>query len=445
MFKSLTARAILASFIWIAVALGIGGWAIVELFRDSTTRQFDANLEAHLNLLSAAVASSTANPEVRMTHPDFRRVYSGAYWQVKSGETLLFRSRSLWDTELPAFQPRADGADTTIDTTGPGDQQIRMSYRLLTLPERGDVTVAVALDVSRLKAEIAGFGQKLLAFTLLLGVLLLAAALILLRAAFAPLKTLQKAVIDRHAHHTRELAGDYPLELAQLVEDLNSLLARNERLRDKGRVQAANLAHALKTPAAILRNELDKARRGEKINLSLADQAVENVSAAADRHLSLVAAAPEDLAAPSFSDPGLVAAEVVSAMRRVFPQIDISVEARQGISIPLARSETIELLGNLIENAAKWARGQVRVHVSENGGAVQIRVEDDGNGVAPENRTDILRQGVRLDTTRGGSGLGLTIVADILERHGGEMELLESALGGLLAKLILPGAKIKPS
>lgn len=445
MFRSLTARAILASFVWIAVALGVGGWSIVELFRDSTTRQFDANLEAHLNLLSAAVAASPANPEVRMTHPDFRRVYSGAYWQVVSGEAPQFRSRSLWDTELPAFKARADGADTTIDTVGPDGQQVRMSYRLLALPDRGDVTVAVALDVAPLETEVAGFGEKLTAYTVLIGLLLLGAALILLRAAFAPLKTLQKAVIDRHEQHSRELSGDYPQELAQLVEDLNSLLARNERLRDKGRVQAANLAHALKTPAAILRNELDKARRGEKINLALADQAVENVSAAADRHLSLVSAAPEDVAAPSFSDPALVAREVASALRRVFPGIEIDVAAAPGTSIPLPRSETIEIMGNLVENAAKWARGKVLVSVEPTAGTVEIRVEDDGEGVAPEDRADILKQGVRLDTTRGGTGLGLTIVADILERHSGEMDLDQSALGGLLVRLVLPVAKIKPS
>lgn len=441
MFKSLTARAILASFVWIAVALGVGGWAILELFRDSTTRQFDANLEAHLNLLSAAVAASADNPDVRMTLPDFRRVYSGAYWQVRSGDTVSFRSRSLWDTELPSFEPVAYGSDTIIDTIGPDSQQIRMGYRLLSLPERGDVTLTVALDVSGLRAEIADFLWKLTVFTLLLGSLLLAAALFLLRAAFAPLKTLQKAVIDRHASHSRELAGNYPQELAELVEDLNSLLARNERLRDKGQVQAANLAHALKTPSAILRNELDKARRGEKINLPLADQAVENISAAADRHLSLVAAAPEDMATPSFSDPAQVAGEVVSALRRVFPEIDFTLEADTSLSMPLARSETVELLGNLIENAAKWAHDKVLIEVSAAGDRVHIRIEDDGPGVAPENRSDIVKQGVRLDTTRGGSGLGLTIVADILERHGGALDLDESPIGGLRVRLELPLAK----
>lgn len=441
MFKSLTARAILASVVWIAVALGIGGFAILELLRESTTRQFDTNLQAHLNLLSAAVASSSADPGERMTHPDFRRVYSGAYWHVYADSTTLFRSRSLWDTELPLLEPDQDGSDSTIDTIGPDNQPIRMSYRLLALPGRGEVAVGVALDVSGLAAEIADFGRKLVAFTLLLAGLLLLAALMLLRAAFAPLKTLQRAVVDRHKNHSRELAGDYPQELAQLVEDLNSLLARNERLRDKGRVQAANLAHALKTPAAILRNELGKARRGEKINLAVADQAVENVSAAADRHLSMVTAAPEDLAVPSFSDPGLVAEEVASALRRVFPGISFGIEANGPVQIALPRSETMELLGNLVENAAKWAESKVSIHIFTSSRAIEIRVEDDGAGVAPENRSDIVKQGVRLDRTRGGSGLGLTIVSDILERHGGEMELLESPLGGLQVKLFLPVAE----
>lgn len=440
MFRSLTARAILASFIWIAVALGLGGWAIAELFRDSTTRQFDANLKAHLDLLSAAVASSPDNPESRMTDPDFERVYSGAYWQVSADGTILFRSRSLWDTELPGYQPLPDGADTTIDTAGPAGEPVRMSTRMLALPARGEVDLSVALDVESLQAEIDQFGRRLIYFALVFAGLMLAAAMLLLRAAFAPLKTLQQAVADRHANHAREIEGDYPQELAELVADLNSLLARNERLRDKGRVQAANLAHALKTPAAILRNELTKVRRGDAIDLDLADQAVENVSAFAERHLSLAAAAPEDLAAPSFSDPATAARDVASALQRVFPAIAFTVAADTPQRLPIARSETVELLGNLVENAAKWARSEVRIEVQRSGRSVVLSVEDDGPGVAPEHREEIVKQGVRLDTSRGGSGLGLTIVSDLLERHGGEMQLSQSALGGLEVRLMLPSA-----
>jgi signal transduction histidine kinase len=441
LFRSLTARAILASFIWIAIALGLGGWAISELFRDSTTRQFDANLKAHLELLSAAVASSSANPGSRMTNPDFERVYSGAYWQVSAEGETLFRSRSLWDTELPPFQPQPDGADTVFDTVGPAGDPIRMATRLLVLPDRGGVDLSVALDVEGLHAEIAQFGRRLVYFAALFCCLLLAAAMLLLRAAFAPLKTLQQAVADRHANHAREIEGEYPQELAELVVDLNSLLARNERLRDKGQVQAANLAHALKTPAAILRNELAKARRGDAIDLEMADQAVENVSAFAERHLSLAAAAPQDLAAPSFSDPAKAARDVTSALQRVFPAVEFAVLNDGPQRLPIAHSETVELFGNLVENAAKWTRSEVRIEVGGSGRMVTLSVQDDGPGVAPEDRDEIVKQGVRLDTSRGGSGLGLTIVSDILERHGGEMQLSQSALlGGLEVKLLLPSA-----
>lgn len=440
MFRSLTARAILASFIWIVVALGLGGWTISELFRDSTTRQFDENLKAHLDLLSAAVASSPDDPKSRMTNPDFERVYSGAYWQVSAGERILYRSRSLWDAELPDFPPSLDGADTTTGTVGPADEPLRLSSRLLVLPARGPLVLSVALDVVSLQAEIAQFARRLIYFALVFAGLLLVAALFLLRAAFAPLTTLQQAVASRHVNHGREIEGNFPQELDQLVADLNSLLARNERLRDKGRVQAANLAHALKTPATILRNELAKARRGETIDLHLADQAVENVSAFAERHLSLAAAAPEDLATPSFSDPVAAARDVASALERVFAGVDFKVTADAPHPVPLARSEIIELLGNLAENAAKWARSEVRIGVCRTSRTVTLSVEDDGPGVASEHRDEIVKQGVRLDTSRSGSGLGLTIVSDILERHGGDMELSESALGGLAVTLTLPSA-----
>lgn len=436
MFRSLTARAIAASLIWIAVALGAGGWVILEVFHASLARQFDARLEAQLELLSASIAASAADPAARMTDPDFQRAYSGAYWQAERADGLFHRSRSLWDSILTVSP---DGAEMERrDATGPDGEGIRLLTIRQRSPDQAEWTLAVAADKASLDQEFAQFQRTLWISAAILGAALLAAAILLLRAALLPLKELRRAVLARHSEHRGELTGRFPEELAPLVEDLNSLLRRNERLREKGRLQAANLAHALKTPAAILRNEIQKLRRDGNLNVVLAEQAVENLSATADRHLSLTAAAPEDMAFSERTDVVPVAREVVRAIGRLFPDIAFELSGKDQLLLEMSRTDQFELLGNLVENAAKWARGRVRLRFAGESGAVSLIVVDDGCGVPEESRARILVQGVRLDESRKGSGLGLTIVSDIVERYRGELDLSRSELGGLRVEVKLP-------
>ena len=438
MFGSLTARAIAASLIWIVVALGAGGWVILEVFHASIERQFDRRLEAQLELLSASVAKSAADPSARLTDPDFQRVYSGAYWQAESDSGTFHRSRSLWDSVLSVSPAGAD--IERQNATGPDGEAIRLLSRIQRSPDHVEWTLAVAAGKASLEQEFAQFRRTVWISAAILGTALLVAAFLLLQTALLPLKELRRAVLARHAEHKGELTGRFPEELAPLVADLNSLLRRNERLREKGRLQAANLAHALKTPAAILRNEIQKQHRGERLNVALAEQAVENLSAAADRHLSLAAAAPEDIAFNDRTDVVPVAEDVVRAIGRLFPDIAFEITEDAKLMLDMSRSDQFELLGNLVENAAKWAEGRVRLCLSLHEGSAVISVEDDGCGVPEESRTRILEQGVRLDESRKGSGLGLTIVSDIVDRYRGKLDLGTSELGGLKAEVKLSNA-----
>ncbi|WP_282609558.1 sensor histidine kinase [Pelagibius sp. Alg239-R121] len=434
--RSLTARVIVASLVWIVVALGAGGWVIKEVFHTSIVRQFDVRLEAQLELLTASIAKSGEDPADRMSNPDFERVYSGAYWQAESGEGRLYRSRSLWDASLPVTLTDADRG--TDRAEGPDGKKIRLLTRMLSTPDQQLWVLAVGENEDALQEEFAQFQRTLLIAAAVLGVALLAAAFLLLRTALLPLKELRRAVVDRHSGHQGEITGVFSVEVAPLVEDLNSLLERNERLREKGRVQAANLAHALKTPAAVLHNEIQKVRRGEALNTVLAEEAIENVSAAADRHLSLAAAAPEDMAFPVKTDIVPVAGEVVRAIGRLFPDVAFDIQADDGLILDMSKSDQFELLGNLVENAAKWAKSRVVLRLSTVGDCGVIVVEDDGAGVPEASRSRILEQGVRLDESRKGSGLGLTIVSDILERHRSRLDLGTSELGGLLVEIEIP-------
>ncbi len=436
MSQSLTVRTIAAGMIWIAIALGIGGWVIMEVFRSSATRQFDARLEAELDLLTVSLARSEESLSEQMINPDYLRVYSGSYWQAEGQDSLQFRSRSLWDSTLPDLDPGSDLLFSEVE--GPDTQTLRLAARKVLTPGQQPWKLSVAANKASLQKEIERFQNTLLMSATILAVMLLGAAFMLLRSALAPLKALRRAVVERHSNGDGQIIGSFPVEISPLVDDLNSMLQRNERLREKGRLQAANLAHALKTPSAILRNEIAKAARGEDINITIAEQAVENVSAAADRHLTLAVASPEDLGRSVDTDMVPVAKEAISAMERLFPDVKFELDAPNRAPIGMSRSDQLELFGNVLENAGKWARSRINVSINKTRETLQILVDDDGPGIPPENRQTVFKQGVRLDHQRKGSGLGLTIVADIISRYHAHIDLETSQLGGLRVRIVLP-------
>ncbi|MEM6463396.1 MAG: HAMP domain-containing sensor histidine kinase [Pseudomonadota bacterium] len=437
MSGSLTSRTIAAGLIWITISLGAGGWVILMVFQGSISRQFDAGLVAELELLTASVAELEGDPSVRMTNPDFWRVYSGTYWQASALDGRSYRSRSLWDAEFQI--ETASPGEVRANILGPDEQPVRLLARAIDLPDGQSWTVAVAQDTSSLKGEIARFERTLWISAAFVCVALLAFAFVLLRITLAPLKQLRYAVQNRSVI-SQPIFGSYPREVAPLVNDLNALLARNERLREKGRLQAANLAHALKTPAAILTNELAKARRGETIDTVLSGQAVESISAAADRHLSLVNAMPPDPALPSQTDLLSVTRSVVRAIGRIYPHIRWEIVGNNSVHVGVAKTEVTEILGNVLDNAGKWARSKVRVALTEDTDFGTIVVDDDGPGVPQKDRGRILKQGMRLDESRSGSGLGLTIVKDIVEVHRGALHMGRAPSGGLRIRIRLPAA-----
>ncbi len=435
MSGSLTSRTIAAGMIWIACALGAGGWVIHSVFHAAISRQFDARLESELDLLTVGIAASGTDPSGRMSNPDFQRAYSGTYWQAHAADGRRFRSRSLWDTELPVLPETPGGV--SHKAAGPAGQSLQVLARTYTMPDGMRWTLTVGRDRSGLEKEAAAFRRTLFASAALFGAVLLASAFLLLRVALLPLRRLHRAVLGRHVR-SQPIDGPYPAEVEPLVNDLNLMLERNERLRERGRLQAANLAHALKTPATILANELTKAKRGEPIDIALSAEAVENITAAAERHLSLANAAQEEPLQPIRVNALAAAWEVLRAIRRIYPDRSMEIITDRPVIVGMARSEVIEILGNIVDNAAKWARRKVLLSLTDDAGCSVITVEDDGPGVPEGDRTKILRQGVRLDETRSGTGLGLTIVADIVERHGGRIQMAQSQLGGLKLTVELP-------
>lgn len=428
--RSLTFRVLLGAVIWVTFALGAGGVAVLEVFRSSALRQFDQRITEEIALLSVGVARTPGDPGQQMTSPSFARVYSGLYWQAQSAEAT-FRSRSLWDQSLDLSVAGFQEAD------GPDGQKLRLLARWVNAPDGTAWRIAIAADLAALDREMRQFQRGLIPAAALLAATLLCAAVLLLRSALGPLARLRRAVQALRQDSEVTIVEQFPAEVAPLVDDLNAVLDKNTRLREHGRAQAANLAHALKTPAAILQNEVDRARQGGEIDLDLTNEAITRITEAAARHMS-AATGPDGLAPGQRFDASALLEETGRAIERLFPDILIERESPGSLLVRMAPADQQEVFGNLLENAGKWARSRMKVTLSPTNGSMVLRVEDDGPGVPGSQRGRVLQQGVRLDQQVNGSGLGLAIVDEIVTKYEGHLTLGESELGGLLVEVKVP-------
>ena len=271
----------------------------------------------------------------------------------------------------------------------------------------------------------------------------MAAGFELVRAALAPLDRMRRRLFDVQAGSARQLDGTYPGEVQPLVDDLNALLAHRERALERALAKAGDLAHGLKTPLAILSQEAQRAEAAGRGDLAGAiDEQVERMRRHVEYHLAHARAA----AAGASSGARCSVSETVDGLSRALLRLHadrhLTLQAEIGAddTVRCQRQDLEEMLGNLLDNAFKWARASVRVSSAVRGGSVEILVDDDGGGIDPALHDVVLRRGVRADQAAPGSGLGLAIVRDLAEVYGGTIALEGSPLGGLRARLTLPAA-----
>jgi len=270
----------------------------------------------------------------------------------------------------------------------------------------------------------------------------LAGGVFLVRKALAPFRTLRGGLAEVRAGRSRRVEGDYPTEVQPLVNDLNALLEERERAVTRALTTAGDLAHGLKTPLAVLAQEAEQAAAAGHHELAAAlRQLVERMQRQIDYHLARARAAASSQAAPGVRCAVLPSVEgLVRTMQRLHADRELTIDA--GVAptheIRGRREDLDEMLGNLLDNACKWARSRVAISSSIDGAHVVIAVDDDGPGLDPSMRAVVLQRGVRADEQVRGSGLGLAIVSDLAELHGGSVALETSPLGGTRARLELP-------
>lgn len=451
--RSLRLRLLAGTLVWVVATLAIAGWGLSGLFQQHVSEQFHAALKIHLEQLTANLTvdiSGNAGLTAPLNDPRLSRPYSGLYWQVdrladdgESPKPGTLRSRSLWDSvlEVPADTPAA-GEIHVHRAIGPNGATLELLERIVypaEAPEQG-LRLIVAAD-SRLISEPVDRFNGLLAWSLgILGFGLIAAAIVQVLIGLRPLGHLRKALSQVREGKAQHIEGRFPQEVQPLVDDFNAVLTHNARIVEHARTQAGNLAHAVKTPLTILANAA--ARPNPQLPQLVSEQ-VAMARRQVDHHLARARAA--------------AAASVPGVRSQVRPQLESLLRVMErlysdkGITASIAeipselefrgeKQDLQEMLGNVLENAWKWATHQVAISLQSDEERFTLVVDDDGSGLAPEQRRAVLARGVRADEQVPGTGLGLAIVNDLAQLYDGEITLDASPLGGLQVRLTLPAA-----
>lgn len=449
---SLRFRLLLGTLCWIAASILIAGWGLGKLFHQHVATQFHAELKTHLDQLTAQLALDAQGQPVLTLPPSDPRLdkpFAGLYWQIDrragadfpAAATAILRSRSLWDQVLtvPADAP-ADGEVHRHRIAGPQGALLGMQERSVTLDGQ-PLRLIVAADESLMIEPVARFKGELWLALGILGLGLALAALVQVIVGLAPLRSLHAALGRVRDGATQQLEGSFPSEIMPLVSEFNSVLAQNATVVERARTQAGNLAHALKTPLSVLANAAN-AKNDELARLVTAQ--VETARRQVDYHLARAQAAAA-IRLPGARTPlQPVVDALVRTLQRMHAARDLALVVQPFPAALAFRGEEHdlqEMLGNLIDNACKWASTRIEIQVRSEQDRCVVSIDDDGKGVAADQRDAVLQRGVRADQQVPGSGLGLAIVDDLARMYGGHLMLADSPLGGLRAILTLPAAR----
>jgi len=453
--NSLALRLFVSATAWTVVILLITGIALSSLYRQTVERAFDRRLGVYLRTLVADVAapeeaSDKAPPA--LGEPLFELPLSGWYWQVTRVDPArneVRASRSLWDGGLPRLQDLGvaagpDGARQGY-AAGPEDQRLRIVERNIDLGEEGHFLVAVAGDAAEISDETRAFDQALaLTFSILAAVLLLT-TMFQVRFGLAPLKRITGSLAAIRSGTAERLGGEFPVEIAPLARETNALIDANREIVERARTHVGNLAHALKTPLSVIVNEAN-ARGSDPLALKVLEQAA-IMRDLVTRHLERARLAARLTVIGSVTEVAPVITALARTMEKIHRDRGIVIEVRAGEAMRFRgeRADLEEMLGNLVDNACKWASSRVTIEAlrerrdaASEEQILRFVVDDDGRGLSPSEREQAGRRGRRLDETKPGSGLGLSIVVELAGLYGGELKLGTAPLGGLRAELVLP-------
>jgi signal transduction histidine kinase len=452
--NSLALRLFLSATAWIAVILIVTGVILSSIYRQLVERNFDRRLGVYLRTLVADLASPDDDEKFGQSlgEPLFELPLSGWYWRVNRLDTThpdVKASRSLWDGSLPRLDQTGG---SVIDTrqgyaTGPEEQRLRITERTIDLGDEGRFLVTVAGDAAEIDEEIRAFDRYLAITFGMLAVVLLLTTMFQVRFGLAPLKRISESLAAIRSGTSERLQGDFPVEIAPLARETNALIDANREIVERARTHVGNLAHALKTPLSVMVNEV--ASRGDDPLAAKMREQADLMRDQIARHLERARIAARATVVAAVTDVAPVVTALARSMEKIHHDrgVAIDVDVPERARFRGERQDLEEMVGNLVDNACKWAQSRVAIEVMCGGAdeaaprdTVRIVVDDDGNGLTAIEREQVARRGRRLDESKPGSGLGLSIVVELASLYGGELKLDTAPIGGLRAELKLPAA-----
>lgn len=452
---SLVRRLVLLAFGWSLMVLVVTGLVLTALFHQAALSRFDQGLN---DVVQGLYSGSSLDKDGKVQAPlitDIRalRAYSGRYWQIAEpsprGLKPLVRSRSLFDAELAAPSDlseklqKAPGVVAYYDVAGPDNQPLRAAALLARLPGRSlPVVFMAAEDRSPVDRDDRRFAAATALALLLLGAGLILAVVVQVRVGLKPLFDLRRDIANVRQGKAERLAGAYPSELEPVAQELNALLSHNQEVVARQRTHVGNLAHALKTPLSVMQAE---AERHTGDFASIVKRQTQAMREQVDHYLRRARAAARAQGSGERTLIEPVIDELARTLEKIFQDRGIGIDwtCPPDLAFLGERQDLQEIIGNVLENACKWAQGEVSVQVqAATAGRFLVVIEDDGPGLPPERRAEVLQRGARLDETAPGSGLGLSIVDELARAYGGWVQLAGARLGGLRVDISLPAAEL---
>ena len=455
--NSLALRLFFSATTWTVVILVVTGIVLSSIYRSAVERAFDRRLGVYLRTLVADVAAPEENVDKfpqSIGEPLFDLPLSGWYWQVTRLDAPtpdVRSSRSLWDATLPRLADLSvswvPGSARQGYVDGPEGQQLRIVERTIDLGEEGRYLVAVAGDANEIDEETHSFDSALVITFGVLGIVLLLTTTFQVRFGLAPLKRISEGLAAIRSGSAERLEGAFPVEIAPLARETNALIDANREIVTRARTHVGNLAHALKTPISVMMNEANT-HGGEPFASKVREQ-TEIMRDQVARHLERARLAARVAVIGTVTDVRPVVFALARTMEKIHHHrgVVIDIDAAEGARFRGEQQDLEEMVGNLVDNACKWAQSRVAVEVfsekpdpRDDRRVVRIVVDDDGPGLSPQQREQVARRGRRLDQTKPGSGLGLSIVVELASLYGGGLTLGTAPIGGLRAELVVPGA-----
>jgi len=452
--RSLTRRLIWLASAWMAVALILTGWVLTSQYQESALRRMGYALGETIDevvLATTVVGGRVAVAEIQDSRT--LRPLSGKYWAVaeldgRGGIRILETSPSLAGEDLviphdlPAELDGRAGSTISYTATGPLDRPLRIAASVKILPGRDTPLVFMAgMDRSDIDADTRAFATFTWIALLILGLGVGAAVFMQVRIGLRPLFLLRNEIADVRKGRTGRIERTYPLEIQPLAEQVNRLLDHNQEVVERQRTHVGNLAHALKTPLSVMLSEAE-GQSGPLAEVVTRQSGV--MKDQVDHHLRRARAAARAQGLGERTPVAEVLDEMAVMLERVFASKNVEIDWRAPDDLMFRgeRQDLQEILGNLIENACKWATRRVRVSAGATGlGQMVVVVEDDGPGLADDQLDAALKRGTRMDEDAPGSGLGLSIVDDLTRAYNGRVSLSRSEMGGLKAVLDLPATE----